>query len=80
MPVHNIIDSRRGKLVDHINRIRCNSMTEYHLLKALSDLDHQYGKQDWWRRQAIRRENYEIPTIICSQALVYCQDHSGGSG
>jgi hypothetical protein len=80
MPVHNIIDNCREKLVDHINRIRCNSMTGDHLLKALSDLYHQYGMQDWWRRQAIQRDNHEILTIICSQALVYPQDYSGGSG
>jgi hypothetical protein len=70
MPVHNIIDNRREKLVDHINRIRCNSMTGDNLLKALSDLYHQYGVQDWSRRQFVQRENHEIPILICSEALV----------
>jgi len=53
-----------------LNRIRRNGMTGDNLLKALTDLYHQHGMRDWSRRQAIRRENHEIPTIICSEALM----------
>jgi hypothetical protein len=84
MPAHNIIDNRREKLVDHIARILETSeaarfavgyfflsgLTVDNLLKALTDLYHQHDMQDWSRRQAMRRENHEIPTIICSEALV----------
>ena len=53
-----------------LNRIRRNGMTGDNLLKALTDLYHQHGMRDCSRRQAIRRENHEIPTIICSEALM----------
>jgi len=53
-----------------LNRIRRNGMTGDNLLKALTDLYHQHGMRDWSRRQAIRRENHEIPTMICSEALM----------
>lgn len=53
-----------------LNRIRRDGMTGDNLLKALTDIYHQHDMQDWSRRQAIRRENHEIPTIVCSEALV----------
>jgi len=53
-----------------LNRIRRNGMTGDNLLKALTDLYHQHDMQDWSRRQSLRRENHEIPTIICSEALM----------
>jgi hypothetical protein len=53
-----------------LNRIRRNGMTGDNLLKALTDLYHQHNMRDWSRRQVIRRENHEIPTIICSEALI----------
>jgi hypothetical protein len=53
-----------------LNRIRRNGMTGDHLLKALTDLYRQHDMQDWSRRQAIRRENHEIPIIICSESLM----------
>jgi len=53
-----------------LNRIRRNGMMGDHLLKALTDLYHQHGMRDWSHRQTLRRENHEIPTIICSEALM----------
>ncbi len=53
-----------------LNRIRRNGMTGDNLLKALTELYHQHDMQDWSRRQTMQRENHEIPTIICSEAMV----------
>jgi hypothetical protein len=53
-----------------LNRIRRNGMAGENLLKALADLYLQHGMRDWSQREGLRRENHEIPKIICSEGLV----------
>jgi hypothetical protein len=83
MPVHDIIDNRQEKLVDHINRILDSSdaarfavgyffrMTGEHLMRALTELYHQHSMRDWSERLNRKAENQIVPKIICGEGMAY---------
>ena len=64
----------RGPITTAINRelnfLRKNTVTRKDLLKSLGQIYFQHNMQDWVDNRSRRREDDELPRIICSEGFV----------
>ncbi|MDI6782475.1 MAG: helicase, partial [bacterium] len=71
----NIIEKAfRGTVTTAINRelnlLRRNGVTGEHLLRSLTSIYHQHNMRYWIDRQLSFFQEYPIPKIVCSEALL----------
>ena len=64
----------RGPITPAINRelnlVRRNAITGHNLLETLGRIYHQHNMRQWVDRKSLQSEDYPIPRIVCSEALV----------
>lgn len=64
----------RGPITTPLNRelnlVRRNGVTGETLLKALTNLYHQHNMREWVDRRGLSLEDYPVPKIVCSEALI----------
>jgi hypothetical protein len=66
MPIHDIINNRNEKPLDHLNGMLCSC----DLARFAVGYD-QHNLKDVTSRRSLEMEEKAIPHIICSEAFVY---------